>query len=87
MYFTVDNVIFARYDITDRGDFGYGLGNPGDQGRLTGMQGFQDPLALHFTNWLWQPQRCAVPRICQNRRAFLVFHPFSPFCCPYFASR
>ncbi len=66
MYFTVDNVIFARYDITDRGDFGYGLGNPGDQGRLTGMQGFQDPLALHFTNWLWinYPDMDRNPELC-----------------------
>ncbi|MGM9682571.1 MAG: family 16 glycosylhydrolase [Eubacteriales bacterium] len=54
IYFTVDGEIFGVYDITDSGDFGKGLGNPGDKGELTGMDGFQDPVAINFTNWVNQ---------------------------------
>ena len=45
MYFTVDREVFATYDITEAGDFG-------QRDPLTGMQGFQDPLIINFTNWV-----------------------------------
>ena len=45
---TVDGKVFAKYDITDAGDFQEGLGN----GTLTGMGGFQDPMIINFTNWI-----------------------------------
>lgn len=49
MYFTIDGEIYAVNDITDKGDFceGYGRG-----AKLTGMEGFQDPLVVNFTNWV-----------------------------------
>lgn len=49
MYFSVDGQVYAVNDITDRGDFceGYGRGK-----QLTGMEGFQNPLVVNFTNWL-----------------------------------
>ena len=48
IYFTVDGIIFAVFDITDAGDFDQGLGT----GKLTGMGGFQDPMIINFTNWI-----------------------------------
>ena len=53
IYFTVDGIVFAVYDITDAGDFGNGPGvaNP-NIGRLTGMQCFQDPMVIIFNNWI-----------------------------------
>lgn len=47
MYMTVDGEVFATYDITDKGDFQEGLGVGSD---LTGMNCFQDPLYILFTN-------------------------------------
>ena len=49
MYFTIDGEIYAVNDITDKGDFceGYGRGK-----QLTGMEGFQNPLVVNFTNWV-----------------------------------
>ncbi len=52
MYFTVDGEIIGVYDITEAGDFGAGLGNPGEKKALTGMGGFQDPVVINFTNWV-----------------------------------
>ncbi len=52
IYFTVDNKIAGIYDITEAGDFGAGLGNPGEMGTLTGMGGFQNPVFINFTNWI-----------------------------------
>lgn len=52
IYFTVDGKVFATYDITDTGDFGNGPGNINPaHGKLTGMQCFQDPMVVNFTNW------------------------------------
>lgn len=47
MYMTVDGEVFATYDITDKGDFQEGLGVGSD---LTGMDCFQDPLYILFSN-------------------------------------
>ncbi len=47
MYMTVDGEVFATYDITDKGDFQEGLGVGSD---LTGMNCFQDPLYILFSN-------------------------------------
>lgn len=48
IYLTVDGKIFATFDITDKGDFCQGKG----KGTLTGMDCFQDPLFINFTNWV-----------------------------------
>lgn len=45
---TVDGKEFATFDITDKGDFCDGRG----KGTLTGMDFFQDPLFINFTNWV-----------------------------------
>lgn len=47
---TVDGKIVATYDITEAGDFQEGLRTGDDQ---TGMGGFQDPMIINFTNWVW----------------------------------
>ncbi len=52
IYFTVDGKVVGTYDITDEGDFGAGLGVPGEMGTLTGMDFFRDPLFVNFTNWV-----------------------------------
>ena len=55
MYMTVDGEVFATYDITDQSDFqerkvkdGEGFGEE----EHTGMNCFQDPLFINFTNWV-----------------------------------
>ena len=48
IYLTVDGKVFATFDITDKGDFCQGKG----KGTLTGMDCFQDPLFINFTNWI-----------------------------------
>ncbi|MDY3862942.1 MAG: glycoside hydrolase family 16 protein, partial [Eubacteriales bacterium] len=48
IYLTVDGEVFATFDITDNGDFCQGKG----KGTLTGMNCFQDPLFINFTNWV-----------------------------------
>ncbi|MGM9682570.1 MAG: family 16 glycosylhydrolase [Eubacteriales bacterium] len=52
IYFTADGKIFGIYDITDAGDFGAGIGKPGEKNKLTGMSGFRDPVVINFTNWV-----------------------------------
>ena len=55
MYMTVDGEVIATYDITDQSDFrerevdgGEGFGEE----EHTGMNCFQDPLFINFTNWV-----------------------------------
>ena len=66
MYFTFDGNVYGRMDITEDSDFGgrgcggretYSPEQYGDRIRalgtgLTGMRGFHDPLAIHFTNFV-----------------------------------
>ncbi len=54
MYMTVDGKVIATYDITDKGDFQEGLGVGDDR---TGMNCFQDPLFINFTNWIGPTQK------------------------------
>lgn len=55
MYMTVDGEVIATYDITDQSDFrerevdgGEGFGEE----EHSGMNCFQDPLFINFTNWV-----------------------------------